>query len=115
MKVNDILRRRALGARSSARELQGILAEEARDTETLVIDFDGIGAIAPSFVDEILTMVAEMRTPGLRRVVFANAPMRHSLKFSMLADAHSQDIEYDASGERETWILTPSAAPTAAR
>ena len=113
VRISDMLKRRVLVARVSARELEGALAQEARGASTLVIDFDGVEAVAPSFVDELLTMIGEARTHGAEMFVFANMPMRFASKYSMLAEAHSKQIEIDATGERESWILTP-AAPAAA-
>ena len=113
VKVKERLPRRALVIRGSARELGEELALEAAGDSPLVIDFDGIDGVSPAFVDEILTMLDEAEAPGPERLVFANLPTRLSRVYTVLAGAHSKEIELDASGERETWILTPAAAPTA--
>ena len=102
-------------ARLGSRVGGSFLAAEANGSSPLVIDFDGIDGISPSIVDELLTMIAEMRAPGAQSIVFANVPTRLSSKYSVLVKAHSKQIEIDATGERESWILTPAtpaAAPT---
>ncbi len=113
VKVKERLPHRAVIVRVLARELGEELAREAAVDSPLVIDFDGIDGVSPAFVDEILTMLDEADAPGPERLVFANLPTKLSMKYTVLAGAHSKEIELDASGERETWILTPSAASTA--
>jgi len=114
IKIYDLLRRRALVTRKSARAIKDFLVVPVDPEGTaLVLDFSGIEAVTPSFVDEIITVLGETASvdrTGLR-VVFLNPPTRLSGKFLAIARRHGLHI---IESSPETWTITkdaPAAEP----
>ena len=114
--VRDVLSDRVLVTRESARLLADPLAtvmlahhehEDAPDTAQVTVDFDGVGGVAPSFLDELLLVfesVLEAHGGGRKgRLIVANAPTRISLKFEAVARGHAMSIRLLPDG---SWLLS---------
>jgi hypothetical protein len=75
------------------------------------LDFAGIDALTPSFVDELLLVIyAVLRETDHRsafRIVFNNVPTRLSEKFSAIARSHEASVE---QLDEKTWCFTRQAA-----
>jgi hypothetical protein len=113
LNILRLLRRRALVTRESARPIgSAILAAKHADTREVTLDFSGIDAVAPSFVDELLaTLEAIFRGTDSDDfcLVLQSPPTRLSSKFSAIARARGLQIVESEAG---TWIVTvhkPSA------
>jgi len=116
LRVHDILHDRVLVSRESARVIEDAVAElirqgradgDAARNEPFTIDFDGVGGVAPSFVDElVLIFVSQCDImcggTGPRRLVIANPPTRLSSKFEAIARGHHMSIEAQSDG---SWLL----------
>lgn len=110
VKVHDLLQKRALVTRESANPIRQVLAgtDVAIVTEA-VLDFSGVDAVTPSFVDELLAILDETlrRTEhGRFRLLLVNPPTRLSAKF--LAVARARDLQISES-DNGTWIITGSS------
>ena len=108
----DLLGKRALITRESARAIQAALMQ-AWGQEEVWLDFAGIEAVTPSFVDEILRAVGEAveRTkPDPVHLVFLNPPTRLSSKFAALARARHLMIEERSDG---AWVISSGIAQRA--
>lgn len=104
VKVFPLFNKKALITRESARLLQGKIKPliTSRERE-LVLDFDGIEAMAPSFMEGVLTVIDEIYVPsnGPFGVVFLNPPTRLSEKFAAVARAHELSIREIPNG----WLI----------
>jgi hypothetical protein len=108
--VYELVRKRALISRESAGTIREVLARAA-DEDEVVVDFTGIDAVTPSFVDELLAVVEEaMRAKGRAevRVIFLHPPTRLSSKFAAVGRAHQLKIGESQDG---TWVITAGLAP----
>jgi hypothetical protein len=98
----DLLRKRALVTRESAAMVaEKLTAEEPSAEDVLVLDFEGIEAVTPSFVDEILALFNEFvgHTPSVRRrVQFRRVPTRLSEKFIAVGKRHGLRMEESQTG-----------------
>ena len=118
LRVNDILKDRILVSRESAHLLENPLNAMMAAAKTpgnptgtisMVVDFEGIEGMAPSFLDELLSIFesiigSETDAPE-RRVVVANPPTRLSLKFEAVARGHGMSVRARPDG---SWLLTLS-------
>jgi len=118
LRVHDVLKDRILVSRESARLLESALsstmvsagtAGEACGTMPVTVDFEGIEGIAPSFLDELLSVFESligMATDGVERcLIVANPPTRLSLKFEAIARGHGMAVRALPDG---SWFLTDS-------
>ncbi len=116
LRVNDILKDRILVSRESARLLEGPLSSmmeaagtpgNSSDATSMAVDFEGIEGMAPSFLDELLSIFESIIGSGTdapdRRLVVANPPTRLSLKFEAVARGHGMSVRALPDG---SWILT---------
>jgi hypothetical protein len=104
LKVHEVLRKRALITRESAAPIRDALLRRAA-TEDVVLDFAGIQAVTPSFVDEILAAVEEALATASRRdikVTFLNPPTRLSSKFAAIGRARHLEV-VEANG---AWVIS---------
>ncbi|MEX0786082.1 MAG: DUF4325 domain-containing protein [Dehalococcoidia bacterium] len=79
---------------------------DAWDGERLTVDFRGVEAVTPSFVDEVLTSiekVIETKHHPDASVVFLNPPTRLSEKFAAVGRAHKLTV---AETEDGAWVLS---------
>ena len=107
LKVYDLTRKRALITRASAAKLGDALVK-SWDGGQLTVDFAGIDAITPSFVDEILAVVENMLRGEGRiesAVVFLHPPTRLSKKFAAVGRAHRLNVTESEDG---AWIVATS-------
>ncbi len=116
VRVRDVLSDKILISRESARALEGViraLYEGSDDTRPrgessgFVVDFDGIEGIAPSFLDELLTVLESSLDVGSkgagRSIIVAHPPTRLSLKFEAVARGHRMTIRAQPDG---SWLLS---------
>lgn len=102
--VRDHLTDAILVSRESARLLQTRLEAAIREatagdqqaTADATVDFAGVRGMAPSFVDELVTIFESvLQTVGGRqtgRLIIANPPTRLSSKFEAIARGHQMTI-----------------------
>ena len=113
LRVHNVLKDRILVSRESARRLEDSLRElilsadtpeNTSDRVSVIVDFDGV---APSFLDEIITIFESIIGGGNdghgRCLVIANPPMRLSLKFEAIARGHGMSVRAQPDG---SWLLT---------
>jgi hypothetical protein len=109
LRVYDVVRKRALVTRQSARAVGDALAAALESPRgEVVLDFSGIDAVTPSFVDEALGSIEEMLGKSRRnqlRVVFVNPPTRLSAKFAAIGRARGLEIKESDNG---VWVITAS-------
>jgi hypothetical protein len=118
LRVHDVLKDRILVSRESARLLEGELCDmmasaatpgEARDVTPVTIDFEGIAGVAPSFLDELLSVFESVigadANGGERCLMVVNPPTRLSLKFEAVARGHGMLVRTLPGG---SWLLTDS-------
>ncbi len=107
LRVRNVLDDRILVDRESARKLGTRLRDAmASGGIEIVLDFDAVEGMAPSFLDELLS-VLESAVVGegkreVTRVIVANPPARLSLKFKAVARARRMSIELLPDG---SWLL----------
>jgi hypothetical protein len=110
--VYGLIQRRALVTRESARMIQDVLADALkRSPGEVALDFRGVEAVTPSFVDEVLTVLAELLsgTGGAKlRVLFLNSPTRLSEKFAAVGRGHHLKM---AESEQGAWTITDGVEP----
>jgi hypothetical protein len=108
--VRDILKDKVLMSGESARLLQGpieaMIGAAASSPAALTVDFVGVEGMAPSFLDELLTVFESVlpggtagKTSGL---IVANAPARLSSKFEAVARGHGMVVQALPDG---AWLL----------
>ncbi|MCI0629773.1 MAG: STAS-like domain-containing protein [Phycisphaerales bacterium] len=82
---------------------QAIAAGPEKD---VVIDFEGVSGVAPSFVDELVTSfqtIAAVERHGRSSVlIVAHPPTRLSLKFEAIARGHGMSVRSLDDG---SWVL----------
>jgi hypothetical protein len=116
LRVNDVLKDKILVSRESARLLEGALSAlmvsartpgEPSGTTPVAVDFEGIEGVAPSFLDELLSIFESLlgtETNGDERcLIVANPPTRLSLKFEAIARGHGMSVRALPDG---SWFLT---------
>ena len=106
LKMYDTLQKRALVTRQSATIIQEVLAAILRQGDReLSVDFSGIDAITPSFIDEtlwILKQHLQRYEESEFRIIFLNPPTRLSSKFVSVGRAHELEMEETESG---SWVI----------
>lgn len=111
VKVDNLLHKRALITRESARVISGALSTAmAMDGGEVALDFSGVDAVTPSFVDELLAVVDEILTErewASFRVLFLNPPTRLSAKFAAVGRARGLQIAESLEG---AWTITAGTA-----
>lgn len=117
LRVHDVLKDRILVSRESARLLEEPLRatiasatahqDAAGSTGTVIVDFKGVAGIAPSFLDELLSIFESLllaESDGSERgLSVTNPPTRLSLKFEAIARGHGMSIQALPDG---SWLLT---------
>jgi hypothetical protein len=118
LRVNLVLKDKILVSRESARLLEDALgtiiqreqpAGQPAASSTVTVDFAGIQGIAPSFLDELLTVFESFIGSDLngshRSLIVAHPPTRLSTKFEAVARGHGLSVQAMPDG---SWLLTPS-------
>jgi hypothetical protein len=120
LRVRDVLKERILVSRESAHRLENALRtilarpapKSASRARSLTIDFTEVAGVAPSFLDELLTILESLvrsRINGQEvELIVANPPTRLSLKFEAIAHGHGMSIQGLPDG---SWRLS-GIAPT---
>jgi hypothetical protein len=120
LRVRDVLKEKVLVSRESARllgdRLRTVLASAATPespscSRSLTVDFADVAGVAPSFLDELLTILdSVLRTPtdGPAELIVASPPTRLSLKFEAIARGHGMAVRELADG---SWCLSPAVVP----
>ena len=117
LKIYDLLKRRVLVTRDSARSIQADLKAALIEGQGQVtLDFHGVDGLTPSFLDETLSIIEECtraeRRTGLR-VTVANSPTQLSSKFAAVGRGHRLEMK---ESDHATWIISAEAtAPSAGR
>jgi hypothetical protein len=120
LRVNDILKDKVLVSRESARLLEDPLrtlmsgarsADPAHQAMCVTVDFTGVGGIAPSFLDELVTifesLIGTASASEQKRLVVKNPPTRLSSKFEAVARGHGLVIQAQSDS---SWVLTGAPA-----
>jgi len=106
MKIYEMLKRRALVSRGAAQAVVAALRSELQsDSATIELDFSGIEAVTPSFVDEL---ISQLTSPGIgshERVVFTAPPSRLSEKFRAIGRGRGVSFEETPTHQ---WVITLS-------
>jgi hypothetical protein len=121
LRVNDVLKDRVLVSRESARLLEDALHTtmasagptiDASDTAQMTVDFVGVEGVAPSFLDELLSIFESHVAVGIdgheRCLIVVNPPTRLSLKFEAVARGHGMSAQALPDG---SWALTDAQSP----
>jgi hypothetical protein len=114
VRAYDLLHKRALVTRESARVFRRPLAEAiAGPGGDAAIDFSGVDALTPSFIDELLLVATEVRqtmpTESFR-VMFLNTPKRLSEKLATVGKGRGLTVEESGPG---AWLIAAQAADAA--
>ena len=107
--IHALTRKRALITRGSAQKIGEALVA-ASDQSPLLVDFAGIDAVTPSFVDELLAVVESIlkdRGQAEATAVFLNPPTRLSEKFAAVGRAHSLKVIEADDG---SWTISAGVA-----
>ena len=115
LRVHDVIEDRILVSRESAHLLENALRAmmtgppnpgAASGATPLTVDFDGVQGVAPSFLDELLSIFESLVVPGIdgrgQCLTIANPPTRLSLKFEAVARGHGMSVEALPGG---SWLL----------
>ncbi len=116
LRVHDVLKDRVLVSRESARLLEDALRtamagtttpDHATCTTPVLVDFESVEGVAPSFLDELLSIFESLLgaepTGGEQGLIVANPPTRLSLKFEAIARGHGMSVRELPNG---SWLLT---------
>jgi hypothetical protein len=116
LRVHDVLTDKILVGRESARRLEDALkamiagvktAADSPASSAVTVDFDGVEGMAPSFLDELVTifesLIGSETADGKRNLIVANPPARLSPKFEAVARGHGMSVRALPDG---SWILT---------
>ena len=109
LRMFDLMGKRVLVTRSSARAIQSILGAALREGDGQVaLDFYEIDGIAPSFLDEVLSVVEDCiqdTSYNQLQIMVINSPTQLSSKFAAVGRGHGLSIRETGSG---TWIISKS-------
>lgn len=104
MKIQEILGIKVLVTRESARSLGPILSQTEGDEE-IKLDLVGVEGITPSFLDEILGVIAQFL--GMKHrdmsVRILHPPTRVSSKFMAVARGHDLLLNEQDDG---SWLIS---------
>jgi hypothetical protein len=100
------LNRKILVTRESASAVRDAIDSSIKADGEVTLDFTGIDAVTPSFVDELLAMIDDARSASSRhevRVVFAHTPTPLSAKFLAIGKRHGATMSESGS---DSWEIT---------
>lgn len=105
VRIFESIQKRVLVTRDSAHLLsEALISAVRKDPESIELDFEGIDAVTPSFVDELMTVleqVAESEHTSFR-IVFVRPPMRLSEKFLAIGRGHGRRMTESGPG---SWTI----------
>ncbi len=111
IRIRDLIRSPVLVTRGSARSLSELLSK-APLAEEYVLDFAGIEGITPSFMDELLAVLAELqeaRSTSLRIHVLS-PPTRLTSKFQAVGRSHNLEV---TELREDHWLMVYSRPASA--
>jgi hypothetical protein len=109
MNVYDLVKRRALVSRGTARAIADTLRTDVGVSDpTLELDFSGIEAVTPSFVDELIGALSASDFPQYERIRVTHPPSRLSEKFRAIGRGRGVSIEETSA---QGWLITFSPSP----
>lgn len=100
------LRRKVLVTRESASALRDEIGSSIKADGGVILDFAGIDAVTPSFVDEVLGIIDEARADSSQpevRVVFKHSPTSLSEKFLAIGKRHRATMSQSGT---DAWEIT---------
>ena len=108
--IANIIPAKALSSRPSARLLESSVMDAALDSDSqgVVLDLCGKLAMAPTFFDELIRIVAEKSNPmrnGVLRIELVNVPSQASSKFHAVCKSHRLSLSEADPGH---WIISSS-------
>lgn len=107
VKVHELLQKKVLVTRESARAIEPQLTTAAKEEGApLELDFIGVDALTPSFMDEVLAIISRVlaETNASRvDVRVLNPPTRLSSKFEAVGRAYELDVRELPDG---AWLIS---------
>lgn len=108
--ISNIISTKALSSRPSARLLEPAVASAtlAPDDRGLTFDLHNKLAMAPSFFDELIRIVAERSDPPgnrITRIELVNVPSIASSKFHAVCRSHRLSLTEPTPGH---WVISSS-------
>ncbi|MDP3062285.1 MAG: hypothetical protein Q8O40_03575 [Chloroflexota bacterium] len=107
LKLYDFLGKRALVTRESARAIGPVIAAAiAEGRGRIELDFFGVDAITPSFLDEVLAMIDQQLSTmkeGMFDVIVLSPPTRLSSKFEAVGRSYGLTVSALEGG---SWRIT---------
>ena len=128
LRVNDILKDPVLVSRESAHLLEDAIrsmisegltsgkpaSEKPATPSQVIVDFDGVAGVAPSFVDELIIIIETLLAADAngmgRGLMIENPPTRLSSKFEAIARGHGMSVRALENG---SWLLAVSGPANA--
>ena len=107
VKVVDLLKKRVLVTRESARAIEPELRAALREgSGSVELDFTEVEGMTPSFLDETIAILSdtlrESRARESLRIVLKNPPTRISSKFVAVGRSYNLSVAADDQG---AWIM----------
>ncbi|MHB8392647.1 MAG: STAS-like domain-containing protein [Acidobacteriaceae bacterium] len=107
------LQRKILVTRGSATALRPEIELSIKADGQVVLDFTGIDAVTPSFVDEILGIIDDARADSSRRelrVIFRHTPTSLTEKFLAIGKRHGAKMSQSGADAWEITNIAPGPA-----
>ncbi len=105
MRLSELLGKRILMTRDSARSIQPFVAEALEEGHgEIALDLSGVDSVTPSFMDEILLINEEIREPAYGAhpaLTVRNPPTELTAKFEAVGRGHGLVVESNEEG----WIF----------
>lgn len=109
IRVFQLIPRRVLVARGTAREIAAAIEDGLGEAGSAIeLDFEGIEAVTPSFVDEVLGVIQailDRKNLGLDRILVSHPPTRLSSKFEAVGRGRNLLVTEQDDG---AWVITPA-------
>jgi hypothetical protein len=104
IKMYDLLKRRVLVTRESAREIKSDLAMALAESQgEITLDFTGVDSLTPSFLDEMLRVIKECTNGKQFHAMIKSPPAQFSSKFALTGRGHGLALKESAGG---AWIIS---------
>ena len=108
--VHEVTNRKALVTRPVAVEIASHVVtavESDESASSLTLDFTGVEALGPSFLDELLGRISELSGDRVRTITFKSAPSRLSEKFKAVARGRNANITQIGESDWEVQLPAP--------
>ena len=107
LNLYDLLNKRVLVTRDSARAIEQDLADALDEGKgTVVLDFTGVEGLTPSFLDETLSIIEECAAASRLsqlQVSILEPPTQLSSKFAAVGRGHHLNVQESNEG---SWIIS---------